>query len=112
MVEGSGRDVDRVRTMKLSLWARSIDPRQALKAAHGYVNASIRAGGQRICPGDLIVADGDGVLVIPIDDVAVALQRGTERHARERESRQDLVKGHRSPHLTAIFDSGPLQSLA
>ncbi len=84
---------------------------KALKAAHGYVNASIRAGGQRICPGDLIVADGDGVLVIPIDDVAVALQRGTERHARERESRQDLVKGHRSPHLTAIFDSGRIEFL-
>jgi 4-hydroxy-4-methyl-2-oxoglutarate aldolase len=111
IVDGSVRDVDQVRTMKLSLWARSIDPRQALKSAHGYVNAPIKAGGQRICPGGLIVADGDGVLVIPIDDVAVALQRGTERDAKERESRKDLVKGQRSPHLTAIFDSGGIAFL-
>lgn len=104
VIDGSVRDVDHVSTMELPLWARSIDPRQALKTAHGYVNAPIKAAGVRICPGDLVVADSDGIVIVPIEDIDRALELALKRDAVEAESRKDLVQARISPHLANIFD--------
>jgi 4-hydroxy-4-methyl-2-oxoglutarate aldolase len=111
IVDGAVRDVDRIHQMELPIWSRSVDPRQALKSAHGYVNAPIRAAGVRVCPGDLVIADGDGVLVVPLDEVGDAITAAQAREAKENESRKDLSKGQVSPHMAQVFDPEGIQRM-
>lgn len=103
VIDGAVRDVDAVRNLDLPIWSRAIDPRQALKSAHGYVNAPVNVGGVRVCPGDLIIADGDGIVVVPGEDVREAIEQGLAREEQERVSRSDLQRGRISTHLAEIF---------
>jgi 4-hydroxy-4-methyl-2-oxoglutarate aldolase len=109
VVDGAVRDVDRIYQMELSIWSRSIDPRQALKSAHGFVNAPVRAAGVRVCPGDLVVADGDGVLVVPLAEVADSVTAAQAREDKENLSRQDLSKNQVSQHMSEIFDPAGIE---
>lgn len=109
IIDGSVRDVEGIRRVGLSLWARTVDPRQSLKQALGYVNAPIHTAGVSIDPGDLIVADDDGVLVVPHSEASEVVAKAKERADREELSRKDLVQGRVSPHLAAIFDADAIK---
>lgn len=68
VVQGCVRDVDQVRALGLPVWSTHIWPIHPDKNGHGTVNAPVVCEGVRVCPGDLIVADGDGVICVPRDD--------------------------------------------
>lgn len=81
VVQGCVRDVDQVRALGLPVWSTHIWPIHPDKAGHGYVNAAVVCEGVEIRPGDLVVADGDGVICVPrgdaprIVDAAIAKMR-------------------------------------
>ncbi len=70
VVQGCVRDVDQVRALGLPVWTTHIWPIHPDKSGHGSVNAPVVCEEVRVCPGDLIVADGDGVIAVPREDAA------------------------------------------
>jgi 4-hydroxy-4-methyl-2-oxoglutarate aldolase len=70
VVQGCARDVDTVRSLGFPVWATHISPIHPDKSGHGFVNAPVVCEGVNVRPGDLIVADGDGVIAVPRDDAA------------------------------------------
>lgn len=70
VVQGCVRDVDQVRALGLAVWSTHIYPIHPDKAGHGFVNTPVVCEGVNVCPGDLIVADGDGVIAVPRADAA------------------------------------------
>ncbi|MDO9437020.1 RraA family protein [Hydrogenophaga sp.] len=64
IVQGCVRDVDAVAALGFPVWASDVSPAHADKGKLGAVNVPIVCGGVRVHPGDLVAADGDGVLVV------------------------------------------------
>ena len=85
VVQGCVRDVDQVRALGLPVWATHIHPMHPDKRGHGTVNAPVVCEGVRVCPGDMIVADGDGVLAVPRADAARAMAAAQAKMKREDE---------------------------
>jgi 4-hydroxy-4-methyl-2-oxoglutarate aldolase len=78
IVDGPVRDVSRMRALKLPLWARSTSPRRGAKKGEGSVNMPLSCAGALVNPGDIIVADDDGILALApfhIDEIVHAVQR-------------------------------------
>lgn len=95
IVDGAVRDVAIVREIGISLWARCIDPRQALKESPGFVNAPIALGGVEVLPGDFVVADDDAILVLRPGEVKEAL-----RLAKARAESEDVIRAEGSTGAT------------
>jgi 4-hydroxy-4-methyl-2-oxoglutarate aldolase len=99
VVDGFIRDVDELRAMRSPVWATKIGPSSPQKAGHGLVNAPIVCAGVRVEPGDLVVADGDGVIVLPKRDAAAIVERALERTRREAGQRAEIDAGGHPWHM-------------
>lgn len=94
VVLGSGvRDVAELREMGFPAWSRAVSAQGSVKATAGAVNVPIVLGGQLIHPGDVVLADDDGVLVVPRADVPRALAAAQARVEKEAASRAAFQAG-------------------
>lgn len=75
VVDGAVRDVDALGAMGLTVYARSVTPAGPFKNGPGQIGHPTAAGGQVVSPGDIIAADGDGVIVIPAARAQEVLER-------------------------------------
>jgi len=87
------RDSAEITGMKLPLWSRAISAQGTVKATIGSVNVPVVCAGASVRPGDVIVADDDGVVVVPRLDAAKVAQAGEERERKEAGTRARLQKG-------------------
>lgn len=94
VVEGALRDVAEQRSIGVSVWAKSINPSPTLHYSPGYVNAPMRVAGVIVSPGDVVVADDDGVIVIPDEDLDWVLAAAKARYDREIVTRKNLIDGN------------------
>ena len=111
IVDGSVRDVDGIDGLGFPVWATSVRPFGANKKAVGYVNRPVLCAGVHVSPGDVIVADGDGVVVVPhikASPLAEAAAARTEREVRIRSAAEaGIMPGRTAGHLDGIdFDNG------
>ena len=83
VVHGSIRDTDALEELQFPVWATAISPIRPDKRAHGAVNVPVACDGVIVHPGDLIIADGDGVLCVPRADAGDALAGARARLDRE-----------------------------
>ncbi len=87
------RDAAEISEMKFPVWSRAICAKGTVKASVGSVNVPVVCSGIAVKPGDVIVADDDGVVVVPRTDAAQVAKAGEEREKKEAGSRARLQKG-------------------
>lgn len=93
VVQGSVRDVDGVAAMNFPVWATNVHPIHADKAKAGAVNVPIVCGDVLVRPGDLVVADGDGVIVVARQDAEAVVAAAKAKMRKEDEVAAALREG-------------------
>jgi 4-hydroxy-4-methyl-2-oxoglutarate aldolase len=93
VVQGCVRDVDQVRALGFPVWSTHVWPIHPDKSGHGSVNAPVVCEGVEVRPGDLVVADGDGVVVVPRGDAEKALAGARARMKKEDEAAEAVKNG-------------------
>ncbi|WP_369227627.1 4-carboxy-4-hydroxy-2-oxoadipate aldolase/oxaloacetate decarboxylase [Streptomyces sp. R39] len=87
------RDTQELRDMGFAAWSRAVSAQGTVKATGGSVNVPIAVDGQVINPGDVILADDDGVVVVPRERVRETAEKSEAREAKEAASRAAFVEG-------------------
>jgi 4-hydroxy-4-methyl-2-oxoglutarate aldolase len=90
---GGVRDVAELHAMGFPVFSGAVSAQGTVKATAGAVNVPISIGGQRIEPGDAVVADDDGVVVVPRAGVGAAIDAARDRVAREEAARTAFQAG-------------------
>ena len=93
LVNASVRDADVLRELGLPIWTRWVRVRGATKRHRGVVDQPVIVGGARIRPGDIVVMDGDGVVVVAADRVDEVVAASEAREAKEAVARQKYLAG-------------------
>jgi 4-hydroxy-4-methyl-2-oxoglutarate aldolase len=93
VIEAGVRDSAELTAMNFPAWSKAISAQGTVKASAGSVNIDVVCAGAGVQPGDVIVGDQDGVVVVPRLAAAEVAQRGVERRAKEERSRQRLRSG-------------------
>ena len=96
LVDGAVRDLDELRELGLPIWTRFVRAQGATKEHVGALDTRVAVGGAEIDPGDVIVLDADGAVVVKADRVDAIVSAAQDREARERELRARYAAGERS----------------
>lgn len=93
VVDGAMRDIESISQMSFPVYCRSITPRGPYRTGPGEINVPISCGGTVVNPGDIVIGDADGVLIIPPRDAAKICERARKKLDKEIETRDAISKG-------------------
>jgi len=102
LVDGAVRDLDELAELGLPVWTRWVRAQGATKGDVGKLDVPVVVGGVEISPGDLVVMDCDGAVVVPADRVDEMLPAARERAEREAAVRQRYRDGDLSYDLQGL----------
>jgi 4-hydroxy-4-methyl-2-oxoglutarate aldolase len=93
VIDGGCRDVKDLTAMQFPVFSRAISAKGTIKATLGSVNVRIVCAGAEVSPGDVVVADDDGVVIVPASMAMAAADAAEAREANEAEKRAKLAAG-------------------
>jgi 4-hydroxy-4-methyl-2-oxoglutarate aldolase len=93
IMEGGVRDTQQIRELGFPVWTTSVVCAGTTKNRAGWVNAPAACAGTLVEPGDLIVADDDGVVVVKRGDIRQALEKSLAREKKEQETTRKIEAG-------------------
>lgn len=93
VIDGAVRDVDEIRALKYPTWSSGISPNAGDPKGMGEINSEITCGGQTVKPGDYIVADENGVVVIPKERAYEIARRAKEVEKMESRLYEEIRRG-------------------
>lgn len=108
VTDGTVRDARAIVEIGLPVFARGLTPNSPLKHGPGKINTPITCGGATVRPGDIIVGDGDGVVVVPLEQAEAVLQRVAAVQDKEAMIRAEIEEARGLPAfaLRILRDNG------
>ena len=93
VIDGACRDVEEIRKVRFPVICKGVVPNVGSVSGYGDVNVSIQCGGVAVSPGDVVVVDGNGVVVVPMAQAAVILEQAERLLATEHLLRRENQGG-------------------
>lgn len=107
VLDGVVRDIAEIRSMRFPVFAKGVIPKPGKKALIGALSQRIRCGGVEVEPLDMIVADEEGIVVVPAAECSAVLEAARTRAAADSsESLEAWEAAHRARVMQSLADQG------
>ena len=93
VIDGAIRDSYSLKDMDFSVYARAVQPNGPYKNGPGEIGIPVSIGGRVVRPGDILLGDADGIVVIRPEEAAEMLEKGRAHNAMEQESFRQIAAG-------------------
>lgn len=104
VIDGAIRDTETIRNLGLPIFSLSSSPRDGTIRTLGDVELNITCGGACVKPGDYIMGDGDGVVVIPQEHIDIVIRKAEDTKEMERTIFKEIDKGNSLYDLLGLHD--------
>ena len=93
VIDAGVRDIVEIAALNFPIWSKAVSAQGTMKTIPGSVNVPVVCAGASVAPGDVIVGDADGVVVVPRETAAVVVAAADQRLQKEARTREQLKAG-------------------